>query len=88
MYVYEPNWFVITQYECIREIQELWGRQVVLFHGEGAVEDEEEGRAEQEGGGGWGGRGKLERDGERGADSQHQGDEPEGYHWQQEGSHL
>lgn len=28
------------------EIQGLWGRYVVLFHGEGAIEDEEEGWAE------------------------------------------
>uniref|UniRef100_A0A0E0J2V6 NAC domain-containing protein n=1 Tax=Oryza nivara TaxID=4536 RepID=A0A0E0J2V6_ORYNI len=39
--------FVPTDKELVdfhlREIQGLWGRYVVLFHGEGAIEDEEEG---------------------------------------------
>uniref|UniRef100_A0A0E0BK23 NAC domain-containing protein n=1 Tax=Oryza glumipatula TaxID=40148 RepID=A0A0E0BK23_9ORYZ len=38
--------FVPTDEELVdfhlREIQGLWGRYVVLFHGEGAIEDEEE----------------------------------------------
>ncbi|EEC68327.1 hypothetical protein OsI_36423 [Oryza sativa Indica Group] len=45
----KPPLYLINEVNIMRhdsemiEIQGLWGRYVVLFHGEGAIEDEEEG---------------------------------------------